>query len=80
MNKPIYLGLSILKISKTVMHELLNDYIEPKYQGKTNLCYMDADSFIVNVKTDDISKDVSQFAEKGLDTSNYEIERPLPKS
>ena len=80
MNKPIYLGLSILKISKTVMHELLHDYIEPKYQNKTNLCYMDADSFIVNVKTDDISKDISEYAEKGLDTSNYEIERPLPKS
>ena len=41
---------------------------------------MDTDSFIVNVKTDDISKDISQYAEKGLDTSNYEIERPLPKS
>ena len=39
MNKPIYLGLSILKISKTVMHELLHDYIEPKYQNKTNLLY-----------------------------------------
>ena len=54
---------------------ILNQSIRTK-----QICYMDTDSFIVNVKTDDISKDISQYAEKGLDTSNYEIERPLPKS
>ena len=40
---------------------------------------MDADSFIVNMKTDDIYKDIAEDVETRFDTSNYELERPLPK-
>ena len=43
------------------------------------LCYMNTGSFIVHVKTDDIYKDIAQYVEKRFDTSNYEIDRPLPK-
>ena len=42
------------------------------------MCYMDTDSFIVYIKTDDIYKDVAEYVETRLDTSNYELERPLP--
>ena len=54
MNKPVYLGLSILDLSITVMYEFWYDYVKPKYGEKAKLCYMDTDSFIVHVKTDDI--------------------------
>ena len=54
MNKLVYWGLSTLEISKTVMYEFWYDYIKPKFNGKAKLCYMDTDSFIVHVKTEDI--------------------------
>ena len=46
MNKPVYLGLSILEISKTLMYEFWYDYMEPKYGDNVKLCYMDTDSFM----------------------------------
>ena len=79
MNKPIYLGLSILDLSKAVMYEFWYDYVKPKYDEKAKLCYMDTDSFIVHVKTKDIYKDIAEDVEKIFDTSNVEINRPLPK-
>ena len=53
MNKPIYLGLSILEISKTLMYEFWYDYMKPKYNDKIKLCYRDTESFIMNIKTND---------------------------
>ena len=53
MNKPIYLGLSILEISKTLMYEFWYDYMKPKYANNVKLCYMDSDNFIMNIKTND---------------------------
>ena len=78
MNKPIYLGLSILEISKTLMYELWYDYMKPKYNDNDKLCYMDTDSFIMNIKTNDFYKDISNDVENRFDTSNYEVNRPLP--
>ena len=78
MNKPIYLGLSILDISKTLMYKFLYDYMKPKYGNDVKLCYMDTDSFIMNIKTEDFYKDVANGVEKRFDTSNYEVNRPLP--
>ena len=68
MNKPVYLGLSILDLSKTVMYELWYDYLKQKYDGNVKLCYMDIDSFIVHVKIDDIYKDNAEDVEKRFDT------------
>ena len=51
MNMPIYLGMSILQISKTLMYEFWYGYIKPKYQNNAKLCYKDADSFIIHIKT-----------------------------
>ena len=78
MNKPIYLGLSILEISKILMYEFWYDYMKPKYNDNVRLCYMDTDSFIMNIKTDDFYKDISDDVECKFDTWNYEGKRPLP--
>ena len=78
MNKSIYLGLSILEISKTLMYEFWCDYMKPKYNDNVKLCYMDTDSFIMNIKTNDFYKDISNNVENRFDTSNYEVNRPLP--
>ena len=51
MNRPIYLGMSILQISKTLMYEFWYGYIKPKYQNNAEPCYMDAGSFIIHIKT-----------------------------
>ena len=77
MNKPIYLGLSILEISKTLMYEFWYDYMKPKYNGNVKLCYMNRDSFIMNIKTNDFYKDIGSDVENRFDTSNYEVNRPL---
>ena len=79
MNKPIYLGLSILEISKILMHEFWYDYMKPKYGDKVKLCYTDTDSSIMDIKTEDFYEDIANDAEKRFDTSNYEVDRPLPK-
>ena len=78
MNKPIYLVLSILEISKTLMYEFWYDYMKPKYDNNVKLCYMDTDSFIMNIKANDFYKDISNDVEDRFDTSNYEVNSPLP--
>ena len=50
MNKPVYLGLPILEISKTLMYEFWYDYMKPKYGDNVKLCYMDTDSIIMHIK------------------------------
>ena len=78
MNKPIYLGLSILEISKILMYEFWYDYMKPKYNDNVKLCYMDTDSFIMHIKTNDFYKDISDDVGNRFDASNYEVKRPLP--
>ena len=78
MNKPIYLGLLVLGIRQIVMHEFWYDFIKPKYGENARLCYIYKDSFIVNVETDDIYKDITEDVKTRFDTSNYEIDRLLP--
>ena len=76
MNKPIYLGLSILDISKILMYEFWYDYIKPKYGNDVKLCYMDTDSFTMSIKTNDFYKDIANDVGKRFDTLNYEVSRP----
>ena len=78
MNKPIYLGLSILEISKILMYEFWYDYMKPKYDNNVKLCYMDTDSFIMNIKTNDFYEDIANDVGNRFDTSDYEVNRPLP--
>ena len=79
MNKPIYLGLCILQISKIIMYEFCYDYVKNKYGNKARLCYTDTDSFVINIKTNDFYKDISQDVNERFHTSNYTFDGPLPK-
>ena len=60
------------------MYEFWYDYMKPKYGNDVKLCYMDTDSFIMNIKTDNFYKYIANDVKKRFDTSNYEINRPLP--
>ena len=73
MNKPIYLGLSILEISKILMYEFWYDYMKPKYNDNVRLCYMDTDSFVMHIKKNDFYKDIASDVENRFDTSNYKV-------
>ena len=68
MNKPIYLGLAILSLSKIQMYDYWYDDMKPKYGENIRLCYMGTDFY----------KDTADVVEKKYDTSNYTAERPLP--
>ena len=80
MNKPICLGQAILYISKTLMYEFWYDYIKPKYKEKARPCYMDTDSFVMYIKTEDFYNDIASDFERWFDRSKYDEEdkRPLP--
>ena len=71
MNKPIYIGQAVLDISKTLMYKFFYDYLKPKYGDKVKLCYMDTESFIFNVQTNDFYKDISNDVIEWFDTSDY---------
>ena len=80
INKPVHLGMSILDISKTLMYEFWYDYLKPKYKDNAKLCYMDTDSFVINIFTEDFFEDINNDVERWFDTSNYDKndKRPLP--
>ena len=78
MNIPIYLGLPILEISKITMYQFWYDYVKSKYGCRASLCYMDTDSFVINIKTKDFYKDIAENVKERFDTSNYIYDRPLP--
>ena len=79
MNKPVYLVLLILDLSKTQIYEFWYDYINPKYGEKVILCYMDTVRYIIYVKTEDTYKDSLGDVETRFVTSAFEIGRRLPK-
>ena len=80
MNKPVYLGQAILDLSKTLMYEFHYDYMRPKYGSKVSLCYMDTDSFVYEIDTEDFYRDIVKDVKKRFDTSRYSKNenRPLP--
>ena len=80
MNKPVYLGISMLDISKTLMYEFWYDYIKPKYEDRAKLCYADTDSFIIHIISEGFFADIPDDVERWFDTSNYgeNDKRPVP--
>ena len=80
MNKPVCSGLPIKELSKMLKYEFWYDYVRPKYSEKANFCYMDTEKrLIVYLNADDIYKDIIEDVETRFDTSNYELDRALPK-
>ena len=68
MIKPIYLGMSMLDISKMIMYQFWYDYIKPKHGERAQLCYTDTDSFVILIQTDDFFEDISNDVERWFDT------------
>ena len=64
MNKPVYLGQAILDLSKTLMYEFHYGYMRPKYGSKVKLCYMDTNSFVYEIETEDFYRDIANDVEK----------------
>ena len=58
MNKPVYLGMSVLDISKTLMYKFWYDYIKPNYEDRAKLCYTATDSFIIHIITEYFFADI----------------------
>ena len=72
MNKPVYLCQAILDLSKIVMYEFHYDYMVPKYGlEKLKLCYMDTDSLVYDIKTEDFYEDIANDVEARFDNSGY---------
>ena len=83
MNKLVYLSQAILDLSKIVMYEFHYDYVVPKYcLERLKLCYMDTDSLVYDIKTEDYYADIADDVEARFDTSGYSETdfRPLPIS
>ena len=80
MNKPVYLGQAILDLSKIVMYEFHYDHMKPKYSENLKLCYMDTDSLMYHIKTEDSYEDIAKDVESRFDMSGYSNKdaRPLP--
>ena len=78
MNKPLYLGMSTLNISKTLKYKFWYDYFKPNHGDRAKLCYTDTDSFIINIITEDFFQDISNDVEKWFDTSNYNKKDKIP--
>ena len=76
MNKPVYLGMCILDLSKILMYDFHYNYIKPKYGNKAKLLFTDTDSFLYEIQTEDFYKDISGDVKDRFDTSEYPEDHP----
>ena len=76
MNKPVYLGMCILDLSKTIMFDFHYNYIKPKYGDKAKLLFTDTDSLMYEIQTEDFYKDISGDVKNRFDTSDYPENHP----
>ena len=75
-NKPVYLGMCILDLSKTIMYEFHYNYIKKKYEDKAKLLFTDTDSLMYEIETEDFYKDISKDVKNRFDTSDYPPNHP----
>ena len=78
MKKPVYLGQAILDLSKIIMYEFHYDYRKPKCGENLKLCYVDTDSLIYEIKTEDFYADIMDDVPERFDTSGYIPNGPDP--
>ena len=77
MDKPLYLGMTILDISKTLMYKFWYDYTKPKYGDRAKLCYMDTDSLIPYIKTEDFFEDITDVKDGLIHLSKMRMIKDL---
>ena len=75
-NKPIYCGMAILDISKTLMYDFHYNYVLPKYGGKQKLLFTDTDSLLYEIETEDFYKDIADDVVAKFDTSDFPVDHP----
>ena len=76
MNKPLYLGMCILDLSKTIMYDFYYNYLKEKYGDKVKLLFSDTDSLMCEIQTEDFYKDISRDVKDRFDTSDYPENHP----
>ena len=76
LNRPTYIGMCVLDLSKLCMYQFYYDTLKARYGGRVRLCYTDTDSLLVQIQTDDINADLIDMADQ-FDFSDYPANHPV---